>query len=81
MHCGPKFLTAIVWLLVSLGAIHLGLIALGFDILQQPFIQNSDMLRQVVVPLHWLIGAAGVWSLILYAQWVMGGCHECNCKK
>ena len=81
MHGGNKVVTALVWLLTAIGAIHLGLIGLGYNLWEQSLIQNTEFLRKLVVPLHWLIGIAGVLSLIFYIQWVASGCHECHCTK
>jgi len=80
MHHSNKIVTATVWLLTSLAALHLGLLGLGFNIWEQPMIAGNELLHKLVVPLHWAIGLAGLWSLVVYVQWVMGGCDECHCK-
>lgn len=79
MHCGNKVITALVWLLCSVGAIHLGLIGLGYNIWNSAFIMEHQMLAQAVMPIHLIIGVAGVISLFHYVMWVMHG--GCGCKK
>lgn len=72
MHCGNKLVTAATWLLTSLGALHLGLIGLGFNIWEQP-IFRSEMMHKLIVPLHYVIGLAGLYSLIMFIQHVASG--------
>lgn len=82
MHCGNKLVTMCVWLITALAAIHLGLIGLGIDIWQHPIVQDHEFLRKAIIPIHWIIGLAGVWSLISYVQWAMSGYEcACHCKK
>ena len=58
-----KTVGSLVWLLTSLGAIHLGLIGLGINVWNLAFVQNN--LSCLVQPAHWVIGVAGVISLVM----------------
>jgi uncharacterized membrane protein YuzA (DUF378 family) len=63
----------LTWLLTALGSIHLGLVGLGFNLWQHPLVQNN--LSWLVQPAHWVIGAAGVISLVMFVT-KLG--HECK---
>ena len=60
-----------VWLLTAIGSIHLGLIGLGFNFLNMPFIQEN--LAAFIIPLHYVFGVAGVLSLVMMMQSCSGG--------
>jgi len=66
-----SMLGQVVWLLTAIGSIHLGLIGLGFNFLNLPFIQEN--LAMLIVPLHYVFGVAGVLSLVMMMQ-------SCACK-
>ena len=68
-----RSLMCLAWLLTALGAIHLGLTGLGYNIWNTPFIQNN--LAWLVQPAHWAIGLAGVVSLV---AWFMKLGHKCK---
>jgi len=68
-----SMLGQLVWLLTALGSIHLGLIGLGFNILEMPFFM--DNLAMLDKPIHYLFGVAGVLSLVMMVQ----GCSEGKC--
>jgi len=61
-----SLLTHTVWLITALGSIHLGLIGLGYNVLQQPFFVTN--LAQFIVPIHYVFGIAGVLSIIMMMQ-------------
>ena len=61
-----------VWLITAIGSIHLGLIGLGFNWLELPFVQNN--LAALIIPLHYVFGIAGVLSLIMMMQGCSGNC-------
>lgn len=54
-----KWVGKIVWVLTALGAINIGLVPMGYNFLLSP------TLAGVAVPLHYLIGVAGVVSLVM----------------
>jgi len=70
-----SMLGQVVWLLTALGSIHLGLIGLGFNFLNLPFIQEN--LAMLIVPLHYVFGVAGVLSLVMMMQ---GSCGSGSCN-
>ena len=77
-HCSPAIhiLGMIAWLLTALGAIHLGLIALGFDFWKMQFLANLPAWSPLAV--GYAMGAAGVISLILWFM-NLGNAH-CDTK-
>lgn len=59
-----RFFANITWLITALGAIHLGLVALGYDIFTHSLFATT--LHGWVVPIHYVIGIAGIFSLVMY---------------
>jgi len=51
------------WLLTAIGALNWGLVPLGYDLFNLPFIR--DNLAALQAPLYYLIGLAGLYSLVL----------------
>jgi len=54
----------VTWLFTALGAIHLGLIGLDYNIFSHTLFMTT--LRSWVTPIHYVIGVSGVYSLVLY---------------
>ncbi len=52
------------WIITALGSLNWGLLPLGFDFFNLPFIR--DNLAQLQVPFYYLIGAAGLYSLVSF---------------
>ncbi len=70
-----RILGAIVWVITALGAIHLGLIGLGYDIFALTIFQTT--LHGWIIPIHYVIGVAGLLSLYMYFTAMM--CKHCTC--
>lgn len=77
-----KWLHLISFILVSLGAVNLGIFGIvpadettgqGFDLIQQIFGFNPDVLNIMYI----LIGAAGVYLIITHVR----DCKVCDAKK
>lgn len=54
----------VTWILTALGALNWGLLPLGLDLFNLPFIR--DNLGGLQVPFYYLIGAAGLYSLVSF---------------
>ena len=83
MHGGIKAIVGMsAWLLCSLAAIHMGLIAMGYNIFMTNFMQMN--MQSLIVPIHYLVGIAGIVSLGMFVMACMGGCGcnggSCGCK-
>lgn len=66
-----KMVGTAVWLITALGAVHVGLGALGYNLLAHP------VLMGLARPVEYLVGAAGVVSLVLFVM--HSGCCWCGC--
>lgn len=72
MKSGMKLLGSVVWVLTALAALHLGLVALGYNVLSLANLGNLEK------PLAYVFGLSGVASLVMF---FMPGCCEsdkCN---
>lgn len=67
-----KMVGMAVWVITALGAVHVGLGALGYNLLAHP------MFMSLARPLEYLVGLAGVLSLVMLVM--HGGCCWCGCK-
>jgi hypothetical protein len=65
------FIGAAACVISSIGAIHIGLLAMGYNLL------NMQFLMGLARPIEYLFGIAGVISLVLF---IMYGCC-CHCEK
>jgi len=83
MHGSPilKGLSMAAWLITGLVSLHIGLATMGWDITTTSFVQNN--LSSLMMPIRYIIGLAGLWSLIAFAMMIMGMgcCGSCNCDK
>ncbi len=68
--CG--LLSKVSWVITALAAINQGLTVLGFNLFMTDFFMNN--LVMLFVPLHLIIGVAGVWSLVNFFT----GTAHCN---
>lgn len=59
-----KKLAALSIWITALASIHLGLIGLGYNIFSLPFFLVQ--FPYLIVPLHYIIGLAGIISLVLF---------------
>lgn len=57
------------WLLTALGSVNYGLKAFGFDLFNIDFIRSN--LGMLELPVYYLLGLAGVYSLVSFFT----GCH------
>lgn len=74
---GGKALVYIVWILTALGSINLGLIPAGKSFFQA-FVKEGAA-SPLFAPLHYIIGIAGLISLIMFIQAVRAdGCGYCK---
>lgn len=74
-----KILGLLAWLVTSLAAINIGLMPFGYDFFKLPFVQNN--LPQLVTPAYYIIGVAGVISLLLFFMSVASGGCMCGCAE
>lgn len=68
---GMYALTAAVWIITAIGSLHVGLMAMGYNMLHMQFLAG------LARPIEYIFGIAGVLSLILFV--VHGSC--CHCDK
>jgi len=75
---GGKVFGLIVWILTALGSINLGLIPAGKSFFQA-FVKEGAA-SPLFAPFHYIIGIAGLISLIMFIQVLRTG--DCGyCKK
>ncbi len=71
------------WLIAALAAVHVGLCPMGINLWHSEFMMTN--LKPLVVPIHYVIGIAGVISLIMFVMACMGcpkcGSGKCTCHK
>ncbi len=65
-------LMRVSWMLAAIGAINWGLVPLGLNLFNLPFL--SDNLGKLQVPFYYLIGAAGIYSLVSFFTFIT--CRE-----
>jgi uncharacterized membrane protein YuzA (DUF378 family) len=63
-----RALAGIVWVITAIGCIHIGLLALGYNLL------GIQFLAGLTKPIEYIFGAAGVISLLLFFM------HSATCK-
>ncbi len=77
-----RLIANLTWLITSLGAIHLGLVALGYDIFTTTFFLTTA--HSWVMPIHYVVGVAGLMSLLMYFYMMTCSCCDasgnCSCK-
>lgn len=75
-----KSLTGILmtasWLITALASLHIGLCALGFHGARM---YVMEQMPQLVLPLQYIVGIAGLISLVSFFMYLSRGCG-CNCK-
>ncbi len=76
MHSPLKPLLIVVYLITALGAINIGLTALGHDFFELPFVM--ERLHQLIMPLKYIIGVSGVISLVMLL--LPHHCSDNGCK-
>ncbi len=69
-----KLVGNVVWLITALASIHIGLMALGYNVLDMAHI--SQFSRTI----DYVIGVAGVISLLMMIMWLGSGCSSCECE-
>ena len=74
-----KLLGMLSWLITALASINIGAcVAFQFDFFKTPFVQTN--LAWLTAPAYYVIGLAGLMSLIMFLMAMMGmcgcGCHE-----
>lgn len=77
MHNSPvmKTVSKVVWVITALASINIGLMPMGYDFFTADFlIGNMNMLNLI----RYIIGAAGVVSLIMCVMCCMKG--DCGCE-
>ncbi len=77
MKSSTQMLGMACWALCSIGALNWGLDAMGQNLFHLGIFQYQ--LAGMVVPLKYLIGLCGAYSLVQYVQAVMSGkgCNIC----
>lgn len=73
MHCSPamKIVAKISLLISSLAAIHMGLMEMGYNLV------DTMKLAEYSRPLGYIVGIAGVISLVMLLMWCMK--PHCGC--
>jgi uncharacterized membrane protein YuzA (DUF378 family) len=77
MHSGYKVVGFFVWLLSSIGALNWGLDAAGYNLFHMAFIRDTA-LAQAVPAIQYIIGFAGLFSLLMLVDSVVKGKHCCD---
>ena len=77
MHSGIlKWLGMASWLITALASINVGLAgAFGWNLFSQSWFPAA-----IVMPVHYIIGLSGVYSLVLLAMMFSCGCGKCGTK-
>jgi uncharacterized membrane protein YuzA (DUF378 family) len=73
-----KFLALGSWVITALASINIGLAAMGYDFFQSNFVLTNMM--GLIKPMYYIIGIAGLISLVLFIMACMGGCAKCGSK-
>jgi hypothetical protein len=68
-----KSLGALLWLVTGLGSLHIGLKALGWNLM------GNAVMGGFALYVEYAFGAAGLLSLLMLAAH-LGGSHMCNCS-
>ncbi|MES2907435.1 MAG: DUF378 domain-containing protein [Pseudomonadota bacterium] len=72
-----KALNMITWLLLIIGGLNWGIVALApeYNLVDMIFGAGSQLAKIVYI----LVGVAAVWSLIVFAKCCKGGCGDGTC--
>ena len=62
------------WLLTAFAGLNWGLKALGLDLFSLDFIRTS--LGGLELPFYYILGLAGIYSLVAFFTGCGGNCHE-----
>lgn len=67
------------WLITALAAINVGLMPFGYDFFASNLMM--DRFASLNVPLHYVVGVAGIVCLVMFIQTMTGHCHcgSSNC--
>lgn len=70
-----RFVGMIVWVITALAAIHMGLLAMGYDVIAKAGLSNMD------TTIMYIVGISGVISLALFIMMIFckKGCG-CGCQ-
>jgi uncharacterized membrane protein YuzA (DUF378 family) len=75
MKCfGSRALGMIVWLLTAIGCIHIGLMAMGHDLLMMVGMHHMGQI------IGYIFGIAGVLSLVMFVMSLTKDHCDCDCK-
>jgi len=72
-----RVLGLVVWLLTAIGALNWGLEALGYNIFNMNFIEMN--LASAIMPLKYIIGIAGLISLLMLIEKLINHSHDGKC--
>ena len=68
-----KTLGTIVWVITALASIHIGLMAMGYNVLDMAHISQYSR------TIDYIVGIAGVISLLMLIMMLGSGCGSCEC--
>jgi len=77
-----KIVCIVSWLITALVSLHVGLVAIGWNLLEQPFFAGN--FGMLVLPAMYIIGLAGAFSLFSLIMMLINGCKccgSCSCDK
>lgn len=66
------------WIITAIAAINTGLRPFEFDLFASDWMINN--MPQLITPLHYLVGIAGVISLLMFFGVIAMGCCDCTGK-
>lgn len=61
------------WLITALASINVGLMPFGYDFFTSDLMM--DKFANLNVPLHYVVGVAGIICLVMFVKTVTGHCH------
>jgi len=72
-----RFLGMASWLITALASLNIGTaVVFGFDFFRTDFMMMT--MPSLMMPLYYLIGIAGLWSLIGFVKKSIYGCESCK---
>lgn len=71
---GAKLIVPISWIITGLAALHIGLVAVGFDVTTTNFVMTH--LMSFAKPIQYIVGLSGLFSLLMFFSSM--GCSECK---
>jgi len=71
---GAKIIVPISWVITALAALHIGLVAVGFDITTTHFVMANMM--SFAKPVQYIVGLSGLFSLVMFFSSM--GCSDCK---